>query len=76
GIEKLFALGDQSQKAAVAFGKGRHFQDMTALVAAVLAELPTTGSVLVKGSRFMKMEQLVQALADHAQQHRSEPHAA
>jgi UDP-N-acetylmuramoyl-tripeptide--D-alanyl-D-alanine ligase len=76
GIEKLFALGDQSQKATVAFGEGRHFQDMTALVAAVLAELPTTGSVLVKGSRFMKMEQLVQALADHAQQHRSEPHAA
>ncbi len=76
GIEKLFTLGTQSQRAASAFGNARHFNDMVELIAAVVAELPQLGSVLVKGSRFMKMERLVQAIADHAQQHKGEPHAA
>ena len=40
----------------------RHFKDMATLQAAVGQALPTVGSVLVKGSRFMKMEQVVQAL--------------
>ena len=35
---------------------------MATLQAAVGQALPTVGSVLVKGSRFMKMEQVVQAL--------------
>lgn len=76
GIEKLFTLGAQSQRAASAFGNARHFNDMAELIAAVVAELPQLGSVLVKGSRFMKMERLVQAIADCAQQHKDEPHVA
>lgn len=76
GIEKLFTLGTQSQRAASAFGNARHFTDMAELIAAVVAELPQLGSVLVKGSRFMKMERLVQAIADRARQHKDEPHAA
>lgn len=79
GIEKLFTLGDQSQEAATAFGEGRHFSDMAELAAAVVAELPHAGSVLVKGSRFMKMERVVQAVtaaADHTPQHKEAPHAA
>jgi UDP-N-acetylmuramoyl-tripeptide--D-alanyl-D-alanine ligase len=40
---------------------GRHFQDVAALLAA-LPEAPPLAAVLVKGSRFMKMEQVVQAL--------------
>ena len=76
GIEKLFTLGTQSQRATSAFGKASHFNDMVELIAAVVAELPHLGSVLVKGSRFMKMERLVQAIADYAQQHKGEPHAA
>jgi UDP-N-acetylmuramoyl-tripeptide--D-alanyl-D-alanine ligase len=83
GIEKLFTLGEQSKNAATGFGQAQVFGDVDALIAAVLAELPRTGSVLVKGSRFMKMERVVQAIAAHAQdqtqqhQHqKEEPHAA
>jgi UDP-N-acetylmuramoyl-tripeptide--D-alanyl-D-alanine ligase len=74
GIEQLFALGAQSAGAVLAFGAGRHFPDMDALRAAVLAELPKVGSVLVKGSRFMKMEQIVQAIGTPPQKEAS--HAA
>lgn len=76
GIETVFTLGSQSQRAAIAFGRGRHFKDMAELIEAVLAVLPHSGSVLVKGSRFMKMEQVVHAIAQHTQQHKDEPHAA
>ena len=67
GIERLLALGPLSAHAAQAFGPGaQHFDDKDALLAAVRAALPEAGSVLVKGSRFMKMEQAVQALQEAA----------
>jgi UDP-N-acetylmuramoyl-tripeptide--D-alanyl-D-alanine ligase len=44
---------------------------MASLLAAVHGVLPQAGSVLVKGSRFMKMEQVVEALAAAAQ---TQPH--
>ena len=60
---QLFALGEQSRHAVQAYGAGaRHFDDMASLIAAVRTALPGVGSVLVKGSRFMKMEQVVQAI--------------
>ena len=67
GIEKFFTLGTQSEQAAKAFGPGRHFESLVELVGAVVAELPDSGSVLVKGSRFMKMEQVVKAIIASSQ---------
>ena len=64
GIERLLALGAQSAHAAAACGAAaQHFNDMAALLAALREGLPTVGSVLIKGSRFMKMEQVVQAIS-------------
>ncbi|KRD42225.1 UDP-N-acetylmuramoylalanyl-D-glutamyl-2, 6-diaminopimelate--D-alanyl-D-alanine ligase [Acidovorax sp. Root275] len=63
GIPLLFALGTQSVHAATAYGGARHFNDMSALLTAVRDALSTVGSVLVKGSRFMKMEQVVEAIS-------------
>jgi UDP-N-acetylmuramoyl-tripeptide--D-alanyl-D-alanine ligase len=64
GIESLYTLGAQSQLASSGFGAGRHFDDVDALKAAVLAQLPNVSSVLVKGSRFMKMERVVVAIQE------------
>jgi len=62
GIDALFTLGDLSALAAKSFAGGRHFAAIEPLQSAVLAELPRLGSVLVKGSRFMQMERVVQAI--------------
>ncbi len=59
GIEHLYTFGALSHLASQSFGRGRHFEDVEALKVAVLAQLPDFKSVLVKGSRFMKMERVV-----------------
>jgi UDP-N-acetylmuramoyl-tripeptide--D-alanyl-D-alanine ligase len=58
GVTQLFALGAATPDAVRAFGGGaRHFESVEQLVPALKAK-----TVLVKGSRFMKMERVVVAL--------------
>lgn len=62
GIEKLYALGELSRNAVREFGNGaRHFGDIEVLLTELDRELDADTTVLVKGSRFMKMERVVQA---------------
>jgi UDP-N-acetylmuramoyl-tripeptide--D-alanyl-D-alanine ligase len=60
-LDALWTAGTQSAEAARAFGSARHFESVQALLD-TLDEAPACASVLVKGSRFMKMEQVVAAL--------------
>jgi UDP-N-acetylmuramoyl-tripeptide--D-alanyl-D-alanine ligase len=58
GIGTLLALGEAARDAVQAFGPGaRHFDKLEELIPNVSGK-----SILVKGSRFMKMERVVAAL--------------
>ncbi|WP_211453535.1 UDP-N-acetylmuramoyl-tripeptide--D-alanyl-D-alanine ligase [Collimonas antrihumi] len=64
GITRLFTLGDMAADASAAFGpQAQHFNDIAALLAALDATMTPDTTVLIKGSRFMKMERAVQHLA-------------
>ena len=63
GIETAYFVGGFSAAAAEAFGgRGLWFADKDPLIQVLLHDLPEQAHVLVKGSRFMKMEEVVQAL--------------
>lgn len=63
GVSRLLALGEATPHAVAAFGPdARHFGGIEELVAALDAK-----TVLVKGSRFMKMERVVAALTGAGQ---------
>jgi UDP-N-acetylmuramoyl-tripeptide--D-alanyl-D-alanine ligase len=66
GIDHVWAAGALCAHAAAAYGSGaRHFETADDLLAA-LGAAPEAASVLVKGSRFMKMERAVKALQEAA----------
>jgi UDP-N-acetylmuramoyl-tripeptide--D-alanyl-D-alanine ligase len=62
GIDQLFTLGTLCQHSAQAFSGSQHFNSMEELQQQVLVTAGDMASVLVKGSRFMRMERVVQAL--------------
>ncbi len=81
GIDHVLVTGDWMAQASAALEPGsggvlRHCPDVDALQAVVLALAPGMGSVLVKGSRFMRMERLVRALRAQEEQQEGGRHAA
>jgi UDP-N-acetylmuramoyl-tripeptide--D-alanyl-D-alanine ligase len=62
GIEYFFATGALARFAVAQFEGGLHFDSVETLIAAVPGTLAKVQSVLVKGSRFMRMERVVDAL--------------
>ena len=68
GIDRLFAFGESSLLAARNFGAGgTHYKKLEDLIEALLPELTPDSTVLVKGSRFMRMERVADAVAAAAQ---------
>ncbi|WP_455221720.1 UDP-N-acetylmuramoyl-tripeptide--D-alanyl-D-alanine ligase [Kaarinaea lacus] len=64
-IDRVYTLGGFSQEAAQAFGKhGQHFEDVEKLVGSIVSQLSSDVTVLVKGSRMMRMERVVAALLE------------
>ncbi|MBI4988516.1 MAG: UDP-N-acetylmuramoyl-tripeptide--D-alanyl-D-alanine ligase [Rhodocyclales bacterium] len=65
GVDQLYALGEQSELASRNFGAGgQHFDGVEALLAALAPQLDGNTAVLVKGSRFMRMERVADVIAD------------
>ena len=64
GIDRLFSLGELSHQAAAKFGNGSALYVRAEDLIANLRPLLKTGvTVLIKGSRFMHMERVVNALS-------------
>lgn len=63
GIDRLLTLGELARYSSDSFGaQGTHFGDVEQLDAALDVAINSQATVLVKGSRFMKMERVVQHL--------------
>jgi UDP-N-acetylmuramoyl-tripeptide--D-alanyl-D-alanine ligase len=67
GIDRLFAAGESAAATVASFGEGaEHFATVEALAARLAALVREGDTVLVKGSRFMRMERVVAALSGAA----------
>ncbi len=69
GVDRIYTVGEGAAIAAGAFGReARHFNDQAALIEALVEDYvtgmqqPAAATILVKGSRSMQMERVVEAL--------------
>ncbi|HEX5394240.1 MAG TPA: UDP-N-acetylmuramoyl-tripeptide--D-alanyl-D-alanine ligase [Rhodocyclaceae bacterium] len=66
GIDRLYCLGEHCVAATHNFGEGGlHFEKLEPLVKTLDKDLDGETTVLVKGSRFMRMERVVDAITDN-----------
>ncbi|PHS25593.1 MAG: UDP-N-acetylmuramoyl-tripeptide--D-alanyl-D-alanine ligase [Methylophaga sp.] len=64
GITRLWTIGVQSRNASEAYGEGaQHFDTMDELKKQLKTELTEDVTCLIKGSRFMQLDKLADALA-------------
>ena len=64
GVKKLFCYGKNMAFAVQQFGsEGMHFDNYDALISALKKEVTPEATILVKGSRSMKMETVVNAMS-------------
>jgi UDP-N-acetylmuramoyl-tripeptide--D-alanyl-D-alanine ligase len=69
GIDALFTLGGLAADASAAFGPAaQHFDALADLIIAVDSRITPDTTLLIKGSRFMKMERVVQHLMQQSPQ--------
>lgn len=75
-LDRLMVLGELSKEMAAGFGTGaQHFESPEALGEELIKQLTADTTVLVKGSRFMRMERVV-ALLLAATNEKGSKHAA
>lgn len=69
GIDKMFGVGPMTALAIQAFGQNAmHFSDKSLLIQALNLEVSSDTTILIKGSRFMRMEEVVFALTTDCQE--------
>ena len=67
GIGRFYTLGDLSAKANITFGQNAaHFSDLESLVFALKSQMKQGVTVLLKGSRAMQMERVVNQILEKA----------
>jgi len=63
GVDQVFCLGKYSVQAATSFGENaQHYQEIEPLLITLKKQLNNNMTILVKGSRSMRMERVIEAL--------------
>ena len=66
GIEHLMCSGELMRYCAASFPNARHIGGVNFLADAVITQLPQFRSILVKGSRFMRMERVISMVLENS----------